>query len=62
MVQPEVHAPRTHLDAVRDALSDTIHRVLQDTPGLPAGCVSLRVRAHDARDHAVDGADLDAVL
>jgi len=36
MAQVKVFARRAHLDRVRDALSDTIHRVLQETLGLPA--------------------------
>ncbi|MGH6918591.1 MAG: tautomerase family protein [Geminicoccaceae bacterium] len=36
MAQVKIFARRTHLGRVREALSDAIHRVLQDTLGLPA--------------------------
>ena len=50
MAQVKIFARRAHLERVRAALSDSIHRVLQETLGLPADKRFHRFLALDDHD------------
>jgi hypothetical protein len=50
VAQVKIYARQTHLEQVREALSDAIHGVLQDTLGLPADKRFHRFLALDDAD------------
>jgi hypothetical protein len=50
MAQVKIYARRAHLERVRSVLSDAIHRVLQETLGLPADKRFHRFIALDDQD------------
>ena len=64
MAQVKIYARRSYLDQVRDVLSDTVHRVLQDTLGLPVEKRFHRFLALDEADirHPADRSERYTVL